>query len=248
MMIPKEKLNILLSIFRNPKSIPPYNILKEKQEIKNANIFLDNYHKFGSPLKFIKIKNSNTKNKNSNMPNSKVNYKSNINNLKAHKSQTEIELKKSIINLRKGRTKYLKEKKFSEELDLNSQEIVFNIYNYENNFLNKSNHLYHNSNLESKNYYNIFQNNNINININSSFINLYKIKKSKSLENIRSCPEQVIIKDLPPNYVLKTSQISNTNITQNNINTNNNINTTIISQLNMMSPRKIRVNEENIQP
>jgi hypothetical protein len=58
MILSQAKLNELLKIFENPKSVEIYNKLREKEDMKNASKFINNYHIYVNLIilkKIIKI-------------------------------------------------------------------------------------------------------------------------------------------------------------------------------------------------
>jgi len=49
MILSQRRVNELLKIFENPKSISPYDNTKEKEEMINATKFINDYHLYGPP-------------------------------------------------------------------------------------------------------------------------------------------------------------------------------------------------------
>ena len=225
MIVSNAKINQLLEIFSPPKIIYPYNNLIEKQDMKNAITFINNYHKYGPPINYTNSINQSNVDVQKNEILKEPNILSCIITNKTQNliDPKEIDIKTSITNLRLGQTMYKKEKEKNDKINISKRNI--GIYN--------SNNLYQNSILYSQNNNNIINsynqdflmsiyNNNKELfnsklyNNQNSIVNS-QIGKIKSLNDIPSNPEDVEIKDLPPNYSQIMNPISSSNINMMNI-------------------------------
>ena len=206
MIISKEKLNKLLEIFSTPKTIIPYDNTIEKKEMQNAKSFINNYHMYGPPLKYSKSALS-LKNINNNyISNSHSNINQNKGlNLDSKNDIHKIELKKSIVNLRKGQKVYKNEQKL-EGIKKNISKSTTNIFGYKNSIYNNIHCSLDNNNVINSIYKNPnYSNNNY----------IFKTNIGKSiLKEIAPNPEDVIIKELPKNYIQANKSMDNSNINQ----------------------------------
>ena len=199
MLFPNEKVNNLLDVFSTPKSIEPYNNLKEKEEMNNARSFINNCHNFNSTTQFLSNKQVIDNINESNLLNSLITNKSLILN-----NPNDIDIKNSITNLRLGQKQFLKEQELNDKI--NNSLMNTRLFN--------KNNLFKNSNLYSPNI-NLINSHNRNLsmlNLNNNNTRLFNSKinisnkfyspkgKIKSLKDIPSIPEDVIIKELPPKF------------------------------------------------
>ena len=263
MILSKERLNKLLDIFSAPKSINPYNNSMEKQELNNCKDFIKNYHIYGSPYNYINnaksliSKKSKDNLNNSEITHSRISFNNSFNKTKSIKSKIlsnpqDLEIKQSLTNLRLGQSNYKKQQQMNE---------ISKYLNYSSNFGYKinTNNYSQNPNLISQNM-NIVDSykkssllsqymNYIGTDVNETkFLPNYKyssqIGKIKSLNDIPANPDDVIIKELPPNFVQMSNRISsqNINVAQSNINNLNADNNQITE--NTIQP----ISENPIQP
>ena len=136
MILSQHKVNELLQIFDNPKSIQPYDISYQKEEVKNASKFLNDYHLYGPPKKYqtyaTPITNTSQPkeiiniNQSFNSQNEIANKKSIIlsNNIQNLQNADDIEMHQSISNLKNGQEEYIK-----KHGPLNNSQYYYNGYN-----------------------------------------------------------------------------------------------------------------------
>ena len=221
MILSQRKVNELLKIFENPKSISPYDNTKEKEEMINATKFIKDYHLYGSPPNFsIKpTQLSNNMQKIENLSRNSLHSKktSNLANSlimnKNYDNYEDLEIKNSLKNLRLGQKEYMKKYQTKTLKSIYSQKKEFyntydpysyNIYSSE---LNKNKTLYNNllnsHNLASTQY------------LNSSLYNRKSkapgYMKTSRLNEIPPNPNDVVIKEIPPNYIMSMNPISCSN-------------------------------------
>ena len=210
MILSKSKVDELLKIFEASKSLSPYDNSREKEEMKNASEFIKNYHTYGQPPK----QTLNTINGNNN--NNSI-LKSSTNKSKKFRNLHEMEIQRSLTNLKLGKENYMKEQKtksikrrFPENTEhyqtynpystsTYSSELQKN-YTLFNNILNSQT-------LTSSLYPHIDNNYNY-----SRKSNKPKLLHSSRLRDLPSNPEDVVIKELPPNYTLSVNPISSSNL------------------------------------
>ena len=65
MILSQKRVNELLKIFENPKSISPYDNTREKEEMINATKFINDYHLYGPPPNYYSKSTQISNNKNS---------------------------------------------------------------------------------------------------------------------------------------------------------------------------------------
>ena len=209
MILSQAKLNELLKIFENPKSVEIYNKLREKEDMKNASKFINNYHIYGPPPR----ENYDNINRNTSL-NSKNNNILKNSTFKSRKFQTyqDLEIQRSLTNLRLNRQQYLKEqntKSLKNRLPINKEKYgTYSTSTYSSEFL-KNQTLYNNilnsNTLKSTNFpYEHY-------NYNKNSFN-QKLVKSSKLSEIPANPEDVEIKELPANYTLSMNPISSSNL------------------------------------
>ena len=230
MILSKQKVDKLLETFSNPKSISLYDNTIEKQEMKNASSFIQNYHIYGSPinynnsLKESKVKyNRNTYNlEKSGVIDSQNNsfYQKSIIENKTLTHPLDLEIKQSLTNLRIGQNNYKKEKELNEQNKFLKSKGGMYHYNYNTYDYSQNPNLYsqnmslndlypqksYNTNYLADNGSN-FYTSNINQNNVPS-----RVSRSIALRDIPSNPDDVIIKEIPPNYTQMMNPISSSNI------------------------------------
>ena len=216
MILSNEKVRELLKIFENPKSLSPYDNLREKEEMQNASTFINNYHIYGPPKK----QNIDSINRNPSL-NSK---NASIINNSAFGNQNidpyDLEIKRSINNLRKGREQYLKQEEQAKSLNRTiyrnaNQYGTYNPYSTSthssqlqknrtifNNFLN--------SKTLTSTQYPQYGTSTYNTISRKSFNPKYSTYSR--LKEIPSNPEDVEIKELPPNYTISANPILNSSV------------------------------------
>ena len=256
MILSQHKVNELLQIFDNPKSIQPYDISYQKEEVKNASKFLNDYHLYGPPKKYqtyaTPITNTSQPkeiiniNQSFNSQNEIANKKSIIlsNNIQNLQNADDIEMHQSISNLKNGQEEYIK-----KHGPLSNSQYYYNgynkstipnlpkydpktqsIYEYEyqknesilNNILGNSKDLattqyLHDNNYEQNYEYNYNNYNNYNNYssydiTNSSRMKNMNYRKPRSLKDIPSHPEDVIMTEIPPNLAISMNPISSSNL------------------------------------
>ena len=217
MILSQEKVNEFLKIFENPKSVKIYDNLREKEDLKNASKFIQDYHIYGPPRK----KNYDSINRNTTL-NSKKNsiFKNSTFRSGQFPSHQEIEIQRSITNLRIGKEQFMKEQnsKKLKRTTFTSNKDNYSTYNpnststYSSELLKNQtlyNNLLNNKTLTSTQY--LYPNNNYNYNKKKSYKQKYAYEYSK-LKDIPSNPEDVEIKELPPNFTISMVPISSANI------------------------------------
>ena len=215
MILSNEKVRELLKIFENPKSVSPYDNLREKEEMKNASTFINNYHIYGPPKK-QNLDNIN-RNPSLNSKNNSILKNSTFGNKNI--DPYELEIKRSINNLKIGREQYLKQEE-SKSLNRRFYE-SYNPYStstyssqlYKNQTI--FNNILNSKTLASTQYpYKQYENNTYNSNSTYNFKKSYNPKYStySKLKEIPSNPEDVEIKELPPNYTISVNPILNSNV------------------------------------
>jgi hypothetical protein len=212
MILSTSKLKELLETFKMSSNILPYNKSKEKQEMQNAKNFINNYHMYGTPFNGInstniiylnnnKINKDKLSSSDEQSNNSEYSYK----RKKTIKPQNytnveDIERATSLKNLRQTQKIYQQQKILPK---MKSATNIFSKnYLYNNPYLplQSTNTIYlNNQSLYMPNKYN-FSRDNKNMDLNP--INNYtsKNKMFKSLSDIPSNPEDVVIKNLPANF------------------------------------------------
>ena len=220
MILSKEKVNKLLDIFSTPKSIYPYNNKIEKQEMKNASTFIQNYHIYGPPFNYLKSK---TQSIYKSQQQNSLKQSNLLNSIKTNKTQElynpkDVEIKNSITNLRLGQQIYIKQKELNDKMEISNKKT--NIYNSNTYFRNSnlypiSLNSYNQKLVASNNNYTDIYNSQTYISQNSHFTS--QNGNIKSLKDIPSNPEDVIIKELPPNFSQINNPISSANIKMVNI-------------------------------
>lgn len=228
-----------MEIFLVPKSLNPYDMSIEKKEMKNASIFIANYQKYGSPKNYLQ----NTRNKNNKansnilkaktFENQSISLQNPSKSQQQYRNQKDFDINQSLYNLRLGQKKYEQERQSNKKTNIplqksyTSQNIYlsqnYNLYSKYNNFTNSSNPYLSNYNEIYNTIYLSYKN-----------IPNYSMKsKINSLKDIPLNPEDVEIKELPPNFQKSNIPIPITNanlsiapqLTQQNIlsSENNNI-------------------------
>ena len=117
MILSQKRVNELLKIFENPKSISPYDNTKEREEMINATKFINDYHLYGPPPNYYtKSTQISYKNNSDNLSrNPSLNSKnlSNLNNSisqnKKYDNYEDIEIQRSLANLKLGQKEYMKQ-------------------------------------------------------------------------------------------------------------------------------------------
>jgi len=256
MIFSTSRLNKLLETFKVSKNILPYNKSIEQQEIQNTKNFINNYHMYGTPFnynnspKIIYLKRNKTNKTNissfdEQSKNSSYSEKrQKIIKIENYTNLEDIERAKSLTNLRQSQKIY----KQQQQQLLPKMSSASNIFSQ--NYLNNNPYLPLQSTktiyLNNQSLYNphksIFSRNNINTSLNQSYS--YKIK---SLKDIPSNPEDVVIKNLPPNFSQVINPISSNIITSNNIPVNVNEENISVSENRNISPNVEEINT-NIIP
>ena len=219
MILSTSKVNKLLEIFLTSKSLYPYNNSTEKQEIENAKTFINNYHMYGSPHNYLNASNQ-TYNARKKTNLTSIDNQSNYSENSLKKSKTlmserltnrdDMEIKQSLTNLKIGQENYKKERNFNQKMS--SLHRPISMYGYNNASYNgfpsqNINNSYKQSLYMSNNLnYNRYSNNGMNMNL-SSHINIIR-----SLRDIPPNPDDVVIKNLPPNFSQVAYPVSNSNI------------------------------------
>ena len=251
MILSKARMDKLLEIFENPKSISPYNNYKEKEVMQETLEFINNYHQYGPPMKYNKtnVQTNGYKTTSNNISRnpSLINQKSSILNdsrydVRKLKNAKDMEIKRSIENLSMAQEQYLKKKheKDMKWRSLNNTEnnagisaYPVNTYSseYEKN-QNIYNNLLNSSGLsltQSRYDYNNYDTN--------TFVNKYPI--SSKLSYIPANPEDVIIQQIPPNYSVSINPISSCMGASNINNIPKNISSMPLQQSIPISPPKM---------
>ena len=117
MILSQKRVNELLKIFENPKSISPYDNTRVKEEMINATKFINDYHLYGPPPNYYSKSTQISNNKNSDnlSRNPSLNSKnlSNLNNSisqnKKYDNYEDIEIQRSLANLKLGQKEYMKQ-------------------------------------------------------------------------------------------------------------------------------------------
>ena len=223
MILSQKRVNKLLEIFDNPKSIIPYDNSKEKEEMKNASTFISNYHIYGRPPKYNKksaqtfynnnVSQTISRNQTINSQGSSILRKL-TNGSKKLLNYEDFQIKKSLTNLKNGQEAYMKEQQ-TKSIRKSGYYRHYNAYStisysseYEknqriyNSILNSSN-LANTQYLYDQNYYNEKAYNS-------------KLLKSSRLNDIPANPDDVVIREVPPNFVVSMNPISCSNIGMNN--------------------------------
>lgn len=241
MILSTSKVNEILETFKVSTNMIPYKKSIEKQEMQKAKNFISNYHIYASPFNGInstKIiylnRNKTNKTKLSSLDEqsnkSEYSYKSNKSiKSKSYTNLEDIGKSQSLKNLRKTQKIYQQQQSLTK---MKSAENIFST-NYINNNpflpLQSVNTLYlNNQSLYMPNKY-IFRRYNKNMNLNQIKNYSPKIKIFKSLEDIPSNPEDVVIKNLPANFSQAINPASSNIIAPNNIPNNFNFNNKNIS-------------------
>ena len=221
MILSKAKVIELLKIFENPKSVNPYDNLREKEEMKNASTFINNYHIYGPPKKqtFDDInRNTSLNSKNNSILKNSTFGNNNI-------DPYQLEIKRSINNLKIGRENYLKQECKTKSLNRNTYKnenyLTYNPYSISSysSQLQKNRTIFNNilnsKALTSTQYpYSQYGNYTYNSNSTINYRNTYNPKYSSysKLKEIPSNPEDVEIKEFPPNYMISVNPIYNSNM------------------------------------
>ena len=193
MLLSQNKVNELLQTFDNPKSIEPYNISYQKEEVKNASQFLNDYHLYGPPKKYqtyvpietpIQPKEITNLNQSLNSQNEITNKNSVIlsNDIQNLQNAEDIEMHQSIFNLKNGQKDYIQKKStsYNNYIPYTTSSIpnipkydpkTQSIYEYEyqknenilNSILTNPTRSFNNNNNQYLNEYDYNQNNNNNI-------------------------------------------------------------------------------------
>ena len=250
MILSTSKLNKLLETFKMSKNILPYNKSIEKQEMQNAKNFINNYHMYGTPFnhnnstKIIYLKRNKTKissfdEQSKNSYNSEKSPK----NIKTQKytNLEDIEIAKSLTNLRHSQKIYQQQQLLPK---MKSASNIFRQnYLYNNPYLpfQSTKTIYLNNQSLYNPHKSIFSRNNINTSLNQSYS--YKIK---SLKDIPSNPEDVVIKNLPPNFSQVINPVSSNIITSDNLPMNVNEENISVSENKNISPIVEEINTDII--
>lgn len=205
MILQKEKLNQLLSIFSESKSLNLYDNSKEKNEMEKTSLFLSNFFMRNTP-----------ENNWQNSLSPKIDIiempkKSNISLYKSRSMDNLFfnnpnvsEMKQSIINLKKSQKMYKNEE---ESYRKKNNSKLLNSSILRNNYLCKNSNIYSSHKnifmnpLEANNSFTNYSNyNEINNNQkHTRFKSQYQINYKSPLKEIPSNPDDVIIKDFPLN-------------------------------------------------
>ena len=215
MILYNEKVRELLKIFENPKSLSPYDNLREKEEMQNASTFINNYHMYGPPKKqnFDGInRNTSLNNKNDSIVNSALGNQ----NIDPY----DLEIKRSINNLRIGREQYLKQEEQTKSLNRAiygniNQYGTYNPYSTSTYScqLQKNRTIFNNilnSKTLTSTQYPQYGTYTYNTNSRKSYNPKYSTYSK--LKEIPSNPEDVEIKELPPNYTISVNPILNSSV------------------------------------
>ena len=236
MILSKSRVNKLLEIFENPKSIMPYDNTKEKEEMVNATKFINDYHLYGPPPTIYSSKtkpvSSNgqiskqiSRKTSINSKNSSIQKKSIINKSQKLTNYEDLEIKQSLTNLRLGQKQYnLQNQTKSLKKDIiqqnNGYYQAYNPYTQSTELLKNQtlfNSILNSSNLTSTQYlygYSTYSNKPYNH-------KTLRTLKSTRLSDIPSNPDDVIIKELPPGFTISMNPISNSNMGMSNMNNMN---------------------------
>jgi hypothetical protein len=239
MILSQKRVNELLKIFDNPKSIIPYDNSKEKEEMKNASAFIANYHIYGRPPKYNTKTYQTFYNNNVSQTisrNQTINSKGSsllrklTNGNKKLKNYNDIQIQKSLTNLKIGQQEYMKEQqvKLSKNNDYYKNYNAYSTISYSSEFEKNQriyNSILNSSNLATTNY--LYEPNNYNEKKYNS-----KLLKSSRLGDIPANPDDVVIRELPSNFVLSVNPISSSNIGM-GMNMNNNMGSMVMNQNNM---------------
>lgn len=222
MILSQKRVNELLKIFENPKSIYPYDNSKEREEIKNATKFINDYHLYGPPPNYYTKSTHISTNKNSDIlsRNPSLNSKnlSNLNNSlaqnKKYDNYEDIEIQRSITNLRLGQKEYMKQSNAKALKNLPRQQrdyyktyTPYSVSTYSTEYAkNKAlyNSLLNSQNLTSTQY--LYGND-----YNRKTV-VPRYTKTSRLSDIPPNPEDVVMKQLPANYIVSMNPISSSNI------------------------------------
>ena len=222
MILSQKRVNELLQIFENPKSISPYDNTKEREEMINATKFINDYHLYGPPPNYYtKSTQISYKNNSDNLSrNPSLNSKnlSNLNNSlaqnKKYDNYEDIEIQQSLANLRSGQKEYMKQLNSKTLKNIPSQQRDYYktydpnlVSTYSSEYI-KNNTLYNNllnsQNLASTQY---LYGNNYN---RKTMVPRYT--KTSRLSDIPPNPEHVVMRQLPPNYIVSMNPISSSNL------------------------------------
>ena len=204
--------------------------------MENAKKFINNYHIYGPPLNYSKSTQTifnNNKNNDYNAyiydTNSYISQNKDIN--LENQNNNEILLKKSIANLRQGQKKYKNEQQL-KGIKNNYSKSTSNIFGSKSSSNNNINISSDNNNIINSIYKNSINpnylfNSNYNSNINginnsqnysnNNYKFSSKIGKSSKLKDIPPNPEDVIIKELPNNYMNVNESVANFNLNYNQL-------------------------------
>ena len=167
MILSQKRVNELLKIFDNPKSINPYDNSKEKEEMKNASTFIANYHIYGRPTKYNQNTNKTSYNNNNISQtisrNQTINSKGSsllrklTNGNKKLNNYNDIQIQKSLTNLKIGQQEYMKEQqvKLSKKNDYYKNYNAYSTISYSSEFEKNQriyNSILNSSNLATTNY------------------------------------------------------------------------------------------------
>lgn len=219
MILSNAKVKELLKIFENPKSVEPYNNLREKEEMKNASTFINNYHIYGQPKK----QNTDNINRNPSMNSNNTSIFKNSILRNKNIDPYQLEIKRSITNLKKGRENYLKYEVNTKSLKRNNYKKGYSNYETYNPYSTSSyssqleknrtifNNILNSRTLTTTQYpYRQYENYTYNSNSTCNYRKTYqKYSTYSKLKEIPSNPEDVEITELPPNYTISANPISN---------------------------------------
>jgi len=211
MILSKSKVDELLKVFEVSKSISPYDNTREKEELKNASKFISDYHIYGPPPK----KNLDNINRNHTLNTNNSILKNSTYRSQKFNNHHETEIQQSLTNLKLGKDNYFKELK-TKSLKKSIPKNVDNYQTYNpyttsiySSELQKNQTLYSNllnsQTLTSTKYIYSDENNKYNA-YNKSL--KPRLLHSSNLKDIPSNPDDVVIKELPPNYTLSMNPVS----------------------------------------
>lgn len=254
MILSTSKLNKLLEIFSTSKSLFPYNNSIEKQEIENAKSFINNYHMYGSPYNTYTTTHSYTNRKKVDLGSLDDQSNYSQNSLKKHNTlnserltnRDDLEIKKSLANLKIGQENYKNERSFNQKMSILHKPI--NIHGYNNLTFNG----FPSQNIFNSYKQSLYMSNNMNYNgYNNNEMNLksWHRNKIRSLRDIPPNPDDVVIKNLPPNFSQVAYPISNSNINMipSNLPNNANEENIPIPENNSMPPMVEEINTDIVQ-
>ena len=219
MILSQTRVNDLLKIFDKPKNITPYNIINQKEEIGNNTKFTYGYHKndttkyYQNPISIVNHSIHETEYITKNKPlidqNTPINGKSKIlsNNINNLENYEDIYPKYSIY------PKFNPDTQSISAYEYQKNENILNSILGNSSNLSSTQYLYDNDYGQNyTNNYNCYNDYTSTYNINSSRLKIMNYKKPKSLKDIPSHPEDVIIKDIPSYLAISMNPISSSNL------------------------------------